>query len=84
MHGGIFAQFGPLAGLQGVSTTLVTALAGDAGPGGYYVDCRVEAAAVHPLAGDEDLARRLWERSEAAVAAAAAAAAAAGSAAAGA
>ncbi len=53
---------------QGVSTTLVAALADDVQPGGYYVDCRLETAAVHPLADDADLARRLWERSDAAVA----------------
>lgn len=37
-------------------------------PGGYYADCKEETSLVHAAVDDADLARRLWARSEEAVA----------------
>lgn len=51
---------------QGSATTLYATLSPNIVPGGYYEDCRLSQK-MSLKAGDNDLAKRLWEVSEAAV-----------------
>ena len=47
----------------------MAALDPDATAGAYYLDCQVESVFVHPKAGDQALAKKLWEFTEEIVAA---------------
>jgi retinol dehydrogenase 12 len=52
---------------QGSATTLFATLSPDIIPGAYYEDCHLSAH-LNPRAADQDLATKLWEASEVAVA----------------
>ncbi|ORY25376.1 NAD(P)-binding protein [Rhizoclosmatium globosum] len=50
---------------EGASTTVLCAVGSDIAGGGFYYDCKIsEGEKLHPLAGDADLAKRLWDVSE--------------------
>ena len=51
---------------QGSATTLYATLSPNIVPGGYYEDCGLSQK-LSPKADDKDLAKRLWEASEAAI-----------------
>jgi retinol dehydrogenase-12 len=48
----------------GASTSLVAALDPDVVPGGYYADCQIEDARVHPAVLNEGIAKKLWDVTE--------------------
>jgi NAD(P)-dependent dehydrogenase (short-subunit alcohol dehydrogenase family) len=52
---------------QGAATTVFCVMTPVLIPGGYYVDCNETTHQLHPLAKDTEVARRLWEVSEALV-----------------